>query len=92
MGNIDHSEDAKTLRARSFTVAQHITGEKRPVVFLDAAEAEVESLRQQLEGAVAEAEKWKRIAQDRCTCVVTCGDRPEDEGGICKDLPRARGQ
>lgn len=42
--------------------------------------------------AVEEAEKWKRIAQDRCTCVKTCGDTPEDSGGICKELPRDRGQ
>lgn len=54
--------------------------------------AEVASLRRQHQVAVAEAEKWKRIAQDRCTCVVTCGDRPEGEGGICKDLPRSERQ
>jgi hypothetical protein len=46
---------------------------------------------EQLRGAVEEAAKWKRIAQDRCTCVATCGDRPEGEGGICKDLPYGGG-
>lgn len=52
---------------------------------------DVEALKAAYRGAVAQAEKWKRIAQDRCTCVVTCGDRPEDEGGICKNLPRSEG-
>jgi hypothetical protein len=41
---------------------------------------------------VEEAEKWKRIAQDRCTCVRTCGDTPEDSGGVCKELPRGGNQ
>jgi hypothetical protein len=50
---------------------------------------EIVSLRQRLAGAVAEAEKWKRIAQDRCTCAATCGDTPEESGGVCKQLPRA---
>jgi hypothetical protein len=43
------------LRARSFTVAQHITGEKRPVVFLHTAEAEVERLREYLRAIEVEA-------------------------------------
>ena len=43
---------------------------------------------ERLEGAVAEAEKWKRIAQGRCTCVAVCGDTHEESGGICKLLPR----
>lgn len=30
----------------------------------------------------------ERLMKNRCTCVVTCGDRPEDEGGTCKLLPR----
>jgi hypothetical protein len=48
-GIVDGMPDIErnNLRARSFTVAHHITGEKRPVVFLHVAEAEVERLRQQ---------------------------------------------
>ena len=34
----------------------------------------------------------ERLMQNRCTCVLTCGDRPEDEGGICKLLPRDDGR
>jgi uncharacterized OsmC-like protein len=63
-----------SLQDRSFSIA-HATGVKRRVVFLDTAEAEVE--------------RWKQIAQDRCSCIRVCGDTPEESGGVCKELPRA---
>ncbi len=47
-----------------------------------------DTLRTKNEVLEAEAEKWKRIAQDRCTCAQACGDTPEESGGVCKELPR----
>ena len=41
------TERTSELRERSFTLS-HATGEKRPVVFLHVAEAEVERLREAL--------------------------------------------
>lgn len=56
--------ERKGLRAHSFTVA-HVTGEKRPVVFLHVAEAEVERLREALEQiAGTNTHRAARIARE----------------------------
>jgi hypothetical protein len=49
------SGPSDNLRARSFTVA-HATGEKRPVVFLHVAEAEIERLQD-------ERDQWRSLAR-----------------------------
>jgi hypothetical protein len=91
MGNIEHSERDLRLRAGSFSV-EHATGEKRPVVFLHVASAEIESLHTQLEGAVAALREFGR---HKSHCDIRRGTV---NGGACDcgwdvvDPDRPRGQ
>ena len=65
------------LRARSFSIA-HVTGEKRPVVFLDVAEAENERLRTMADNRDVTDDKFVlRVARAIWDAMVD--DEPPDD-------------
>jgi hypothetical protein len=81
-----HSSQAGDLRGRSFTLA-HVTGEKRPVVFLDVAEIETGRLREERDALAAGLRGLARMVADYCTDRHSDGDgvisEPDESDPIC---------
>lgn len=66
--------------SRRWTISYQSVGDHNArIVSGPDVDAEVEVM------PVAEHE---RLMANRWTCVRTCGDTPEEEGGVCKGLPR----